>query len=154
MRVDTFEIAQNIEMEGTRLYAFGPPVAQPGQMAFRVPKLGDTQLSLFLDQRASDTHVLINENTKGKFQVFNNALVKHREFSRSLPRELVLVLDLLVGQLHQILVDDVADMFEVDGEGDYLHGASSIPIIKAFAGHFGDVEFYRFVQFIDDIVHA
>jgi hypothetical protein len=76
VRVDTFEIAQNIEMEGTRLDAFGPPVAQPGQMAFRVAKLGETQLGLFLDQRPSDTHVLVNENTKGKFQVFNNALVK------------------------------------------------------------------------------
>src|ERR1700675_548114 len=154
MRVDTLEIAQNIEMEGTRLYAFRPPVAQPGQMAFRVPKLGDTQLCIFLDQRASNTHVLINENTKGKFQVFNNALVKHREFSRSLFRELVLVLDLLAGQLHQILVDNVADMFEIDGAGDYLHGASSIPIIKSFAGDFGDVEFYRFVQSIDVVVHA
>src|ERR1700756_5616182 len=152
--MDAFEITQNVEMEGTRLYAFGPPVAQPGQMAFRVPKLGDTQLGLFLDQRASDTHVLINENTKGKFQVFNNALVKHREFSRSLFRELVFVLDLLVGQLHQILVDDIADMFEVDGESDYLHGASTIPIIKALAGHFSDVEFYRFVQPIDNVVHA
>src|SRR6202048_3523066 len=141
-------------MEGTRLYAFGPPVAQPGQMAFSVPKLGDTQLGLFLDQRASDTHVLINENTKGKFQVFNNALVKHREFSRSLFRELVLVLVLLSSQLHQILVDNFADMFEIDGEGDYLHGASSIPIIKAFAGQLGDVEFYRFVQSIDDVVYA
>src|ERR1700722_483120 len=123
-------------------------------MAFRVPKLGETQLGLFLDQRASDTHVLVSENTKGKFQVFNNALVKHREFSRSFLRELVLVLDLLAGQLHQILVDDVANMFEVDGEGDYLHGASRIAIIKAFAGHFGDVKFYRFVQSIDDVVHA
>src|SRR5258708_12618258 len=123
-------------------------------MAFRVPKLGDTQLSLFLDQRASDTHVFINENTKGKFQVFNNALVKHREFSRSLLRKLVLVLDLLAGQLHQILIDDVADMFEVDGEGDYLHSASPIPIIKAFTGPFGNVEFYRFFQSIAALVHS
>src|ERR1700724_2279990 len=132
--MDAFEVTQNIEMKGTRLYAFGTAFTQPGQMAFRVSKLGNTQLRLFFDQRASNSHVLINKKTKGKLQVFNNALVKHCEFSRAVLRELVLVLDLLAGQLHQILVDDVANMFEVDGEGDYLHGASRIWIIKALSG--------------------
>src|ERR1700730_1172425 len=152
--MDAFKVAQNIEMKGTRLYAFGTAFTQPGQMAFCVSKLGDPQLGLFFDQRASNSHVLINKKTKGKLQVFNNALVKHCEFSRAVLRELVLVLDLLAGQLHQILVDDVSDMLEIDGEGDYLHGASPIPIVKAFAGYFGDVEFYRLVQSIDDVVHA
>src|ERR1700751_465665 len=152
--MDTFEIAQDIEMEGTRLYTFGPPIAQPGQMAFSVLMLGDTYLGLLLDQRASDTHVLVDEYTKGELQVFNDALVKHPEFSRSFLRELVLALDLLARQLHQILVDDVADMLKVDGEGDYFHGASPIPIIQALTGHFGDVEFYRLVQSIDDVVHV
>jgi hypothetical protein len=33
------------------------------------------------------------------------------------------VLDLLLGELDQVLVDDVADMLEIGGEGDDLHAA-------------------------------
>ena len=45
-----------------------------------------------------------------------------RDLLRALAGELQLALDLLGGQLAQVLVDDVADMLEVGGEGDDLHG--------------------------------
>lgn len=52
-----------------------------------------------------------------------------------LPRKLVLVLDLLTGELHQILVDDVANVFEIDCKSDDFRGASAISVIKASAGY-------------------
>jgi len=40
---------------------------------------------------------------------------------------------LLAGELHQILVDDVADMLEVGGEGDDVGGTPSFRLIEAGA---------------------
>ena len=88
------------------------------------------------------------------FQVFNYALVERFEFSRSLFREFVLVFDLLGGEFHQVLVDDIADVFEVDCKGDDFRGAPAVPIIKAATGYLRYVELYRLVQSIDDVVHA
>ena len=53
-----------------------------------------------------------------------------------------------------MLIDNVADMFEVDGERDDLHGAPPILIVEALAGHSGYIELDRLIQAINDVVHA
>ena len=45
------------------------------------------------------------------------------------------MLDLLGSELHQILVDDVADVFEIYREGDYFDGVLAVPLVKAFTGY-------------------
>jgi hypothetical protein len=47
------------------------------------------------------------------------------------PGELVIALDLLDRQLAKILVDDVAEMLEIDCERYDLHGAAAFGLIKA-----------------------
>jgi hypothetical protein len=48
--------------------------------------------------------------------------------------ELVFVLDLFGRELHQVLVDDVADVFEIYRKGDYHHGARSLAVIQRGLG--------------------
>ena len=52
-----------------------------------------------------------------------------------------------------IFVDDVADMFEVDGEGDDLHRAPSFALVEAAPHQLGHVEFDGLVETVDEIVH-
>ena len=54
----------------------------------------------------------------------------------------------------KILVDDVADVLEVDGEGDDLHGAVALALVEAAARQLGHVELDGLVELVDDVVHA
>src|ERR1700739_3057970 len=141
-------------MQRAGLYAFGPPLAQPRQMAVRIAELEIAQLRLLLDQRARNPHVLIEEHTESKLQVLDDALVEGLTLACALGWVLVLALDLLVCEFHQILIDDVADVFEVDGKGDDFGGAAAIAIVQAAAGNLGNIEFDHLVQSIDDVVHS
>src|SRR5260370_5016683 len=141
-------------MKRACLYAFRSPLAQSRKMTVRTGELGGSQLRLFLDEGARDLDVIIDEDAEGELEVVDNALVEGRELRRSFLRELILVLDLLDGELHEVLVDDVADVLEVDRKRDDLHGASSVSIVKTFAGHLGHIELYRLVQAVHDVVHA
>ena len=59
----------------------------------------------------------------------------------------------LVASSLRVLVDDVADMLEVDGEGDDLHRPLSLALVETAAGEFGDVELDRLVKAVDAVVH-
>src|SRR5262249_46935804 len=98
------------------------------------------------DQRASGSHIPVHEDAEREFQVFNDALVKCLKFSRSIFRKLILVLDLLIGKLNQIFVNDVSDMFQVNRKRDYFSSAPSVTLIKALTGYLGPVQLDRLVQ--------
>ncbi len=68
-------------------------------------------------------------------------------------RKLEPALDLLGREFAQILVDDVADMLEVDGEGDDLHRPLSLALVETAAGQFCDIELDRLVEAVDAVVH-
>ena len=70
----------------------------------------------------------------------------------SLLRERELSLDLLLGEFHQVFVDDVTDVLEIDGERHNLHGAMSLAIVEAVPRQFRNVELYRIIQFINDVI--
>ena len=102
---------------------------------FRGGELGDPHACLFsaISMRATLTSP-VDEHPEGELQVVEDAPMEGLELGGPLARELVLVLDLLGGELHQVLVDDVADMLEVDGEGNDLHGAAPVGVVEALRG--------------------
>ena len=71
------------------------------------------------------------------------------QLPRALGRELPAPLDLLRRKLAQILIDDIANVLEVDGEGHDLHRATAFTIVEAAARELGEIELDRFVQPID-----
>ena len=97
VRVDALEVAQDVEMERARLYAFRAAFTQPRQMTVRTGELRGSELRFFLDERARDLDVIVDEDAEREPEVVDNALVEVREFRRSFLRELILVLDLLDG---------------------------------------------------------
>ena len=70
----------------------------------------------------------------------------------ALGREGVAVLDLLGGELHQVLVDDVADMLEVGGEGQDLDVALAFLLAELGARGLDQVELDRLVELVDRVV--
>ena len=76
------------------------------------------------------------------------------ELLRALAGELELALDLLGGKLGEILIDDIADVLQVDGEGDDLHGPVALALVEAAARQLGDVELDGLVELVDHVVHA
>jgi hypothetical protein len=65
-----------------------------------------------------------------------------------------MILDLLCRKLHQVFIDNIADVLKVDGKRDNLHCTATFAIIQALPGDFCDVEFDRFMKFINRIVCA
>ena len=51
---------------------------------------------------------------------------------RPLFGEFIFVLDLLQGELHQILIDDVADMFKIDRKRNDFCGAPTVSLVETF----------------------
>ena len=123
-------------------------------MTFSTGELGASQLGLLFNQRAGNLNILVEENAECQLQIFNYALVEGFEFIRPLFGEFIFVLDLLRGELHQILVDDVPNMLNVDGKRNDFCGALTVSIVETFTSYFCYVELYRFVQAIDYIVHT
>ena len=77
-----------------------------------------------------------------------------RQLLRAFARELELALDLLGGKLGEVLVDDVADVLQVDGKGDDLHGPVALALVEAAARELGHEELDRLVELVDRVVHA
>src|SRR5215469_12106729 len=94
--------------------------AQAVEMALHRGQLGVAQRSLFRQQLARLVGVARHEHAEGDPQRVHRALVEGGELLGALGRELEAALDLLGRKLAQILVDDVAEMLEVDGEGNDL----------------------------------
>ncbi len=72
MGVDALEVAQHVEMERARLDAFRPAVAQTRQMTVRTGEFRGSDLRLLADERASDLHVIIDEDTEGELEIIHN----------------------------------------------------------------------------------
>src|SRR6185437_8763904 len=126
MRVDAFQVAQDVEMKRARLDALGAALAQAREMIVGGDALGLAHRHLLLDEPARDLGVARDEDAERELEVIGDAAMEGLELGRALAREFELAPDLLRRQLHQVHLDDVADMLEIDGEGDDLHGAAAV----------------------------
>src|ERR1700739_1822092 len=110
------------------------------------------QESLFCEQLAVFADIAGHKDPERNPQGIHRALVEGRKLFSAFLRELKPALDLLGRQFAQILVNDIADMLKVDGEGDYLHCPLSLTLVEAAAGEFSDIELDRLVQAIDTVL--
>src|SRR5688500_18974091 len=117
MRVDALEVAQDVEMQRAGLDALGPAAAQAVQIAVGGFAFAVAEADLLLEELAGHADVATDEDGERQLDGVENLAVEGVDVARALFREAQPVLDLLGGELDQVLVDDVADMFEVGGEG-------------------------------------
>ena len=80
--------------------------------------------------------------------------VQRLDLAPALVREAQLTADLLLRQLEQALVDDVADVLEIGRERQDLRGVAALVGGQRLAADVGDEQLDRLVQLVDAIVHA
>ena len=105
-----------------------------GRRQFRI-----AQLRLFGDQLPRLIDIAGHEYAESDLEAFEDALVERRQFGCALGRKLELAPYFLGRDLAHVLVDDVPDMLQVDGEGNNLHGAPALALIEAAARELGDI---------------
>src|ERR1019366_3958705 len=128
-------------MQRTGFNAGKPSLAEPHEVIFGGQTLGLANVDFFLDQLAGDFHVAGNKYAEREFEIFDHTSMERLYLSRTVFRKLEAVLYLLRCKLHQILVDDIPDMFEIDRKRDDLHSTTSLAIVEAFPGYFRHIEF-------------
>src|SRR3546814_14954143 len=79
--------------------------------------------------------------------------VQPPDFPEAVVGEVQPVLDLLGCQLHQALVNDVADMLEIRGEGHDVAAPAAVFLAERFAADFGEVQLDRLVPAVARVVH-
>ena len=152
MGMDPLQIAQHVEVQRAGLDGFGPARPQPFQMAVRGRPLQIAEPGLFHDQAAGDFDLAGQEDAEAELHMLDHPVMQSGDLGLALSRKAQPVLDLLRRQLHQVLVDDVADMFKVCGEADDLEAAPALLLVQFLAAYRGEKELQLLVQRVDHVV--
>src|SRR5713101_4615194 len=78
---------------------------------FGCSKLVVAKTGLLFEQNARHPHIDRHEHTASQLEIVQYALMKGLQLPRPFTGELIPVLDFPASKFHQVLVDDVADMF-------------------------------------------
>src|ERR1700676_1049447 len=116
VRVHTLEIAQNVQIQRVRLDRLRRSFPQAREVALRGRKFLLAQLRFCSDQLTGNVHIARHENSDREPQAIDDLPVKIDQISLALLRERDAAPDFLGREVHQILVNDVADVLQVDRE--------------------------------------
>lgn len=122
-------------------------------MALGRGQFSRAQSRLLRDQLPGDLDVARHEHAEREFEVAHDLLMEGLQLRRALFRESEVPFDLLLSKLHQILVDNVADVLQVDRERDDLHGTLTVPFVQTLAGEPCHIELDRLIELVDRVVH-
>ena len=100
-------------------------------------------------------HIAHHEHARRQVQIVQQVLMHVRDFLQALRREAQSLLDLLGSHPAQAPVQDVADMFEVDREGQDVRAALAVCAIEAVpAADRRQMQFHGAVQLVERIIHG
>src|SRR5262245_14839921 len=116
---DALEVRQDVQVDLRRLQRFGQPRPQPAQVRFTQLTLAGPHERPLVQHLASQRPVVGGERRDRSLQVLGDQAVELLDLGPAGLREPAALIVLLPGQLHQVLVDDVADVLEVADEGDH-----------------------------------
>ena len=83
------------------------------------------------DEPAGGADVLEHQHGSRKLQMLQELPVHTGDVVQAVLRQAQVILDALGGELHQVLVDDVAHMLEIDGEGENVGRRLASPSLRA-----------------------
>ena len=133
----------------------GRPFAQAPQMIVGGGLLQIPHAVLLRQQRAGRMQVAHHEHARRQMQIVQQVLMHVRDFLQALRREAQPLLDLLGGDLAQALVQDVADVLEVDREGEDVRAAPGVGLAQALlAADRGQMQLDGVVQRVERVVHG
>ncbi len=128
--------------------------AQLLEMPLRHGALEIAEALLLGDQPARRADILEHQHRSGQMQVLEQLAVHLVDLREAVLRQAKVVLDALGGELHQVLVDDVARMFEVDGEGQDIRQPLGLLVVERLVIDRAQIAAHRAVEPVDHVVGA
>ena len=137
MGVDALQVAQHVEMQRARLQAVGAAVAQAFQMALGGLLLHAAHLDLHFHHLLGELEVAGDEDGLGDAQVVDRQMEELLQLFVAVLGEFQPERSLLGDLRQQSLLDDVADMLEVDRVIDDDDRAAAVFLAQARAAELG-----------------
>ena len=106
---------------------------QPLHVAVGVGALEVAKLFLFRDQPLRTLQIAIDEHVEPELQVGEHARVQVADFLHAGGGKGQVLADLLLRDFNEVLVDDVADVLQVDRKGDDVGPAPAFPFFQRVA---------------------
>ena len=107
-----------------------------------------TKARFFFEQFLGFAHIAVEKDAHGQTQIVQQVLGQLADFLLARVRELAALLDLLVFQIQQHALDDVADLLHIDGEADDFRPALAFAFIQFGARDLGHVVLDGRVQIV------
>ncbi|MNK27256.1 hypothetical protein D3C87_456080 [compost metagenome] len=152
MRIDPLQIADQIDVQRTRLDAQSSPIRQPIQMGCCIGPLQIAEPCFFFQQLLRVTNIAVQEHTHAQPQIGNQPLVQLDDLRHPRFREVALRLDLLVLDINDHPLDDVPDLLHVDREADDVRPAPAFLFAQRLARDARHVVLDRRVQLVHRVV--
>src|SRR2546427_1748051 len=118
VRADAFQVRQDIQVDLRRLDGLGEAGAQPSEVGLAQIPLAVPDHGALVEDFLRQAAVVGGEGGDGPLEVLSDQSVELLDLRPARVGEPPSLVELLPGELHQVLVDDVTDVLEVADEGD------------------------------------
>src|SRR5438093_596232 len=115
---DALEVREDVEVDLGRLDGLREPGAQAAQVGFAQLSLAHAHEGPLVEHLLREGLVVGREGGDRALEVLGHETVELEDLGPAGLREAARLVELLARQLHEVLVDDVADVLEVADEGD------------------------------------
>src|SRR4051812_12384793 len=117
VRLDALQVSYDVELKRAGI-THGLPGADliqllPGNGAFKI-----AETLLLRDEPARRADILEHQHGSRELQVLQQLRMHAGDVVETVLGQAQMIFDSFRGKLHQVLVDDVADMLQIDGEGE------------------------------------
>src|SRR5262245_13531277 len=113
VRGDPFEVGEHVQMDLRGFQRFGEPASQPGQVGVAQLTLALSYHRPLIQDLLGQAPVVGREAGDGALEILRHHAVELHQLGLAGLREATALVELLARQLHEVLVDDVADVFEI-----------------------------------------
>ena len=127
------EVAQHVKVKRGGLDRLGSAFAKTIQVSLGRGKLGVAQQGLLRQELARFIDIARHEHAERDAKGVRRPLVERLQLFCAFGRKLKPPLDLFGRELAQVLVNNIADVLEVDSEGNNFHRPMAFALIKAAA---------------------
>jgi hypothetical protein len=152
VRIDALEVGDEVEVERRSLDAFERIAGKAPEVRVRIRPLEVAEQHLLREELLCTLQVPVQEHAHAQPQVGDEPGVQVADLRHARVGEAPVLADLLVDDVGEHALDDVAHLLEVDRERDDVGPAPAFLLVERLARDLGEVEFDGGVEVVDDVV--
>ncbi len=152
MRIDALQVGDEVEVQRRRLDALQRIAGEAAQVRIGICAFEVAEQHLLRQQFLRALQVAVQEHAHAEAEVRDEARVQVADLGHAGVGEIAVLGDLLVLDVGQHALDDVADLLEVDRERHDVGPAAALALVQRLARDLRQVELHRRVEVVDDVV--